>query len=185
MIQDSDAYNREIARQLSDNKYYRPLQQDPTSKHQEIVRHTVLSMKARGVINDKTALDLIETKVRSPHFYTLPKVHKSLENPLGRPIVSSYQAPTERISAFVDLTLKPLVLDLPSYIMDIKDFLRQLQSLPPLPPEAILFTMDVVGLYNNILHDNGLKACETMLERRLVKVPLPVYNSIGPECPRA
>ena len=25
VIQDSDAYNREIARQLSDNKYYRPL----------------------------------------------------------------------------------------------------------------------------------------------------------------
>ena len=55
--------------------------------------------------------------------------------------------------------------------MDTKDFLRQLQSLPPLPPEAILFTMDVVGLYNNIPHDDGLKACETMLERRLVKVP--------------
>ena len=86
------------------------------------------------MINQKTARDLVETKVRSPHFYTLPKIHKSIENLPGRPIVSSYQAPTERISAFNNLVLKPLFQKLPFYIRDTKDFLRELNSLPLLPP---------------------------------------------------
>ena len=91
--------------------------------------------------------------------------------PPGRPIVSSIRAPTERISALVDLTLQPLVKSLPSYVKDTKDFLVQLASLPQLPAGAILFTMDVVGLYNNIPHKDGLQACSTMLDRRHTQSP--------------
>ena len=117
--------------------------------------------------NDKTAADLVETKAKCPHFYTLPKIHRNAEAPPGRPIVSSIRAPTERISAFVDIVLKPLVKSLPSYIKDTKDFLAKLKSLPgPLPPNSLLFTMDVVGLYNNIPHRDGLKACQLALDRR-------------------
>ena len=144
---------------------------DPTCKHQGLIQNAVKNMLDRGVINQKTATDLVESDVRSPHFYTLPKIHKRLENPPGRPIVSSCQAPTERISAFVDQALKPLVKDLPSYVMDTKDFLRQLNAIAVLPPGAIIFTMDVVGLYSHIPHEDGLKACETTLERRTKKEP--------------
>ena len=112
------------------------------------------------------ASDLVKTKVRTPFFYTLPKRHKCLENPPGRPIVSSNKAPMERISAFVDPQLKPLVVELQSFIRDTKDFLVQLQSIPPLPHDTILFTMDVVGVYSNIPHEDGLDACHTFLDRR-------------------
>ena len=56
---------------------------------------------------------------------------------------------------------------------DTKDFLRQreLNSLRSLPPGAIVFTMDVVGLYSHIPNEDGLKACHTLLERRTVKKP--------------
>ena len=66
----------------------------------------------------------------------------------------------------VDLALKQIAQSLPSYIRDTKHFLLQLQSLPELPSNALLFTMDVVGLYNNIPHEDGLRACRTMLDRR-------------------
>ena len=79
--------------------------------------------------------------------------------------------PTERISAFVDLLLKPLVNDLPSYIRDTKDFLTALQAVPPLPDHALLFTMDVVELYNNIPHVDGLEACRAFLNGRRVQDP--------------
>ena len=85
--------------------------------------------------------------------------------------MSSNRAPTERISAFVDLLLKPLVVKSPSYIKDTKHFLRQLLDLPPLPPDALLFTMDVVGLYNNIPHEDGMTACRELLDCRPSKVP--------------
>ena len=166
VVQDATSYDAEVRRQLSDSTFYKPLARDPTLSHNDRVRDAVQSLLANGSINKKTASDLVETKVRVPHFYTLPKIHKSLDNPPGRPIVSSNNAPTERISAFVDKQLQPLVTSLPSYIKDTKHFLRRLQSLPPLPPDALLFTMDVVGLYTNIPHEDGLKACQTMLNCR-------------------
>ena len=82
-----------------------------------------------------------------------------------RLIVSSNKAPTERISAFVDLQQKLLVVELPSYIRNTKDVPVQLQSISTLPHDAILFTMDVVGLYSNISHDDHDPCC-TLLDRR-------------------
>ena len=171
VIQDAAAYRSEVMRQLSNEKFYRKLDKDPTQKNNNVVRQAVRSLQDRGVINDKTARDLVETKVRTPHFYTLPKIHKDAANPPGRPIVSSTRAPTERISAFVDIQLKPIVQSLPSFVRDTKDFISGLQELPPLPPDALLFTLDVVGLYNNIPHKDGLEACRIFLDRRQQQHP--------------
>ena len=166
VIQDTKDYHREVMRQLGDEKFYKLLDRDPTAKNNTRVREAVHNLRAKGIINAKTATDLVEKRAKSPHFYTIPKIHKSIETPPGRPIVSSICAPTERISAYVDLILKPIAQSLPSYVRDTKHFLVQLQSLPELPPNALLFTMDVVGLYNNIPHEDGLRACKTMLDRR-------------------
>ena len=67
---------------------------------------------------------------------------------------------------------KPLVSSLPSYIRDTKYLLSQLQALPPLPPGALLFTMDVTALYTNIPHKAGLAACAHVLDSRPNQVPL-------------
>ena len=50
-------------------------------------------------------------------------VNYAINNP-GRPIVSSNNHPTERISQFVDYYLKPLVCTVPSYVKDTTDFLK-------------------------------------------------------------
>ena len=50
---------------------------------------------------------------RTPVFYTL--VHK--QGNLGRPVVSSSGCHTEKISAYVDNTIKPIATKLP-YIKD-------------------------------------------------------------------
>ena len=44
------------------------------------------------------------------------------------------------------------------YIQDMNDFLKKISSLPPLPDDPILCTIDVVGLYSNIPHEEGLIA---------------------------
>ena len=167
VIQNHSDYRKEVMRQLEDAKFYKHLAKDPTASNNATIREAVKTLRNQGVINDKTAADLVETKAKCPHFYTLPKIHKNAEAPPGRPIVSSIRAPTERISAFVDIVLKPLVKSLPSYIKDTKDFLAKLKSLPgPLLPNGLLFTRDVVGLYNNIPHRDGLKACQLALDQR-------------------
>jgi len=104
---------------------------------------------------------------KTPIFYILPKTHKQIRPPPGRPIVASIGAPTEKISAFIDDILQPFVKNLPSYIKNSNHFLERLAEIPqPLPKDVILVTIDVVSLYTNIPHDEGIKAIEHFLEKR-------------------
>ena len=73
---------------------------------------------------------------------------------------------TENISAFVEHHLKPLAQKVKSYVKDTNDFLRKIANLPPLPEDLIFCTIDVVGLYPNIPHDEGLKAVRNALNSR-------------------
>ena len=98
-------------------------------------------------------------------FYLLPKIHK--KNCPGRPVVSGCNTPTEKISAFVDHQLKPLVPRIPSYVKDTNDFLNKLKDIGNFPEGAILVTIDVIGLYPNIPHDEGLEAMRKILDTRI------------------
>ena len=62
---------------------------------------------------------------------------------------STYRAD---LGVYVDYHLRPLVVQLPSYIKDTKDFVLKISSLGPLPPYSILLTLDVSSLYTNIPH---------------------------------
>ena len=47
--------------------------------------------------------------------------------------------------------------------------MKKLRSLPNLPDDIILCTVDVVGLYPNIPHDEGLSALRKRLDLRQEK----------------
>ena len=102
-------------------------------------------------------------------FYLLPKIHKRLHDVPGRPVISNCGYYTENISAFLDFHLQPLAQAVKSYIKDTKDFLNKLRSLPKLPSDIILCTVDVVGLYPNIPHEEGLSALRKRLDNRKEK----------------
>ena len=53
-----------------------------------------------------------------------------------------------------------------SYIKDTNDFLSKLKGLNDLPEDFTLCTIDVVGLYPNIPHDDGLAALGRVLDKR-------------------
>ena len=57
-----------------------------------------------------------------------------------------------------------------SYIKDTNDFLKKLRSLPNLL-DIILCTVDVLGLYPNISHEQGLCALRKRLDLRQEKDP--------------
>ena len=97
-------------------------------------------------------------------FYLLPKIHKRLHNVPGRPVISNSGYYTENISSFLDHHLQPLAQAVKSYIKDTNEFLKKLRSLPELPDRIILCTMDAVGLYPNIPHEEGLSALRKWLE---------------------
>ena len=77
-------------------------------------------------------------------FYLSPKIHN--KNCPGRPVISSCNTPTEKILAFVDSQLKPLVLQIPSFMKDTNHFFNKLMVMGTLPDGVILVTIGVVGL---------------------------------------
>ena len=52
---------------------------------------------------------------------------------------------------------------------DKNHFLRKIKSLGQLPEGAILCTIDIVGLYPNIPHEEGLASLRKFLDTRMEK----------------
>ena len=65
--------------------------------------------------------------------------------------------------------MQSLTRQVKSYIKDTNDFLKKLSSLLDLPSDVILCSVDVVGLYPNIPHDEVLSALQKRLELRREK----------------
>ena len=100
----------------------------------------------------------------------LPKIHKNKFPPPGRPIVSSVNSPTEKISMLLDVVLQPFVLKTRSYIRDMGDFLSKVQGLE-LSPDDWVFSVDVTSLYTNILHTDGIECIKKVLSQRTNSTP--------------
>ena len=62
--------------------------------------------------------------------------------------------------------MQPLGQRVKSYIKDTNHFLNKIKKIGKLPEGAILCTMDVVGLYPNIPHGEGLASLYKFLETR-------------------
>ena len=75
----------------------------------------------------------------------------------------------ENISAFLNFHLQALAQAMKSDIKDTNDFLNKLRSLLKLPGNIILCTVDAVGLYPNIPHEEGLPALRKRLDNRMDK----------------
>ena len=162
VVMDKETYIREAMRQLNDQDVYTLLDRDPTSDMVENINKTVQDCYEKGNIDKKTRDYLMAPKNSRPgRFYLLPKIHKP--GCPGRPVVSGCSTPTEKISEFVDHTLRPLVPEMDSYIKDTNDFLRKLNGIGSLPEGSILCTIDVVGLYPHIPHNEGLEAVKEAL----------------------
>ena len=91
---------------------------------------------------------------RIPIFYTLTKINKP--TPVGRPIISGCDGPTERISAFLDRLLQPIAQRQASYLKDSTDFINFIASTE-VPKHAIIVSMDVTSLYTNIPQEERIK----------------------------
>ena len=57
-----------------------------------------------------------------------------------------------------------MVTSIPSYVKDTNDFLRKLNDISTLPQNALLVTIDVVGLYPHTPHNEGLDAIRHALD---------------------
>jgi len=98
-------------------------------------------------------LSLIQNLPGIPVFYTLTKIHKP--HPVGRPMISGCEGPTERISSFVDYLLQPIVKAQLSYLRDTTDFINVIEKTK-VEENTVLVSMGVTSLYTNIRQEEGI-----------------------------
>ena len=110
-------------------------------------------------ISKKCKEYLLNYEIKPARFYTLPKIHKGIYPPPGRPIISGNGWPTERISQFVDHFLKHVSCKGRSFIKDTSDFLRLIDGIAPVPKHSFLVILEVVSLYPNIPISDSIAAC--------------------------
>ena len=146
--------------QLDDIHNYRPLDKPIVGSTAKKVHRLIQSLFQEGHIDDMTAkwLSLTSDPPRKPVFYTLTKIHKPTL--VGRPIIEGCDGPTERISAFVDHLIQPIVQKQASYLKDTTDFVNFVEKTK-LPKNTILVSMDVTSLYTYIPQEEGITTvCE-------------------------
>ena len=146
VIMDTEKKINEGQTLLDNSKHYRPLDEPMVKETQYKVKQLIQELHENNNIDDITKKWLSQTPSppRIPIFYTLTKIHKP--TPVGRPIISGCDGPTERISAFLDRLLQPIAQRQASYLTDSTDFINFIESTE-VPKHAIIVSMDVTSLY--------------------------------------
>ena len=96
----------------------------------------------------------------------------------GRPVISNCGFYTENVSSFLDHHLQPFPQRVKSYNKGSNHFLNKIKKVGKLPEGAILCIMDVVGLYPNIPHGEGLPSLYKFLETRENKQILEMFCTL-------
>ena len=150
-------------RQLNNEEFYKRVEEDLTSQHEQLINKCISDLINNGDLDMDTGQLLRPANSRTPIFYTLAKIHKP-NNP-GRPVISSVNSHTEKLSAYVDEFLRPLAQALPSHIRDTTDFIIRLKNLGTVSENSFLATLDVSSLYTNIDTHDGLAIIEEELAK--------------------
>lgn len=160
---DRKNYIKEAQRLLSDTTTYTQIDQDPVFKIAKKIQTLLDHNLDKGVIDKTTQKYLKIEHPITPVFYHLPKIHKSLHNPPGRPIVASTDSILSPLAKHLEKILTPLVKSTRSYLQDTGHFLDIIHHHTTISPDSLLVTLDVNSLYTSITHDLGISAVETLL----------------------
>ena len=122
-------------------------------------------IRRRGVIST-IILDYFNSEnPKFGRFYLQSKIHKRKYVTQGTPVISKCRFYTENISAFQDHQLKPIAMQVKSYISNY--FLKKTQR-PPRSTRRFYNLYNFVGLQTSIPNEDGLRLLN-VLEKRSIK----------------
>ena len=162
-ILDVEDYVKEAERQLKNKQNYQKINYDPTTLSNKTIHRVIWSFQNKNLLCKNISEGLKTENPKTPHFYLTPKLHK--EGNQGRPMISSINCHTSKISEYVDYHLQPIVKEIPSYVQDTTDFLRKINQINFVPDNSYLVSVDVKSLYTNIPNSEGMKSVKMSLEK--------------------
>lgn len=95
---------------LDNSTWYKPISPSSITGFINEFRELCTGAFWQGLIDKDTLNYLVPKHPHTPTFYTLPKTHKNLSQPPGRPIMSGIGSLTDNASKFVDSFLLPTSL---------------------------------------------------------------------------
>ncbi|XP_040183666.1 uncharacterized protein LOC120916795 [Rana temporaria] len=93
------------------------------------------------------------------------KIHKSKDQPPGRPIVNGIESLTSRMGQYIDFFIQPPVQNTRAYLKDTKHILQLLDSVPVAEGTTLLATADVTSLYTIVGHHDACHAIKWLLRK--------------------
>uniref|UniRef100_A0A8C5P7I8 Reverse transcriptase domain-containing protein n=1 Tax=Leptobrachium leishanense TaxID=445787 RepID=A0A8C5P7I8_9ANUR len=165
VILSTEQYKNMVLKILTDEKTYGVLTQNPSNRFSSDLHNIPMDAREEGLITEKEYNFMKPVNPRIATFYALPKIHKKIQPPPGRPIVSGCNNLTQNASVYIDQILKNFVCELPSYIRDSTQMLQFLSNLT-LTENVLLCSLDVESLYSCIPHNLGLEHVKYYLDRR-------------------
>ena len=125
---DTEKYEMECLKTLSDPNFYEELPPDPNPEYRDTIDGTIDDLLSDEIITDFEAKQMKE-RTRTPSFYGLPKIQKDFDSfPPLRPIFSGFNSCIVKISEFVGIFLKPAAQQNPSYIRDTSHFVHKIEN---------------------------------------------------------
>ncbi|CAJ0966792.1 unnamed protein product [Ranitomeya imitator] len=172
VIMDRTDYLDEVFRQLGDTTVYKVIPCNPLNQLVQKIAPIIDFHFQTGTIDSKMRDFLIKRDPITPIFYVLPKIHKRLVKPPGRPIVSLTDSVLSPLSMVLEKILTPLVKTTRSFLLDTNDFIQVIRSLGPISPSSLLITWDVNSLYTSIVHEKGLAATDRLLSENNMDIKI-------------
>jgi hypothetical protein len=170
VIMNKSDYKDMCMKHLNDRSVYLPIGYFNPNLHFAALRqilkrhnhlHSVIKQQKRLT---KLATSLLhlqifkDTTLRIAPFYCLPKIHKAVLPPPGRPICSSIMTLTHHASLYLDKVLQPLLKRIPTTCTSSSSVILDFCELEKVPSSSIILTGDVASLYPSIPIDAGIHA---------------------------
>ena len=111
--------------------------------------------------NNNTSSDIPNIKLKSTW------EHK--KDILGRPVVSSIDCHTSKLSKFFDHYLQPHPKAPTTYVKGTTDFINKLENVKDTSKDSILVTLDVKALYTHISNHEGIETVKETLNNQAKK----------------
>ncbi|XP_078502142.1 uncharacterized protein LOC144756318 isoform X1 [Lissotriton helveticus] len=154
---------------LNDPIFYKKVTKNPTERVIKSIQKLTTQALNNNIITKKEHEYLNKSERKIACIYGTPKMHKNVENPPYRPIVSTIGTPTEALSKYLDNILRPYIQFAPSYIKYTGAIVAKVEHLPFDNRKDLLVTLDVEALYSNIPQKGAIEATSWFIDMH--KIP--------------
>lgn len=174
IIMNKSDYNRAMEKLLSDGNTYKKTKRNPTTRIEKKVNDMIKYWRLTNRINDEQEKYLQTHNSIAPAIYGLGKLHKlKIGEPLPmRPVVSTIQSPTYKISKEISKCMGKIVRESTYRIKDSWQFNQVIQTTK-IPNGHKMFSLDATSLYTSIPKE----LCIIAIERRWTKLREHTYLS--------